>query len=635
MFGKLTLPQVHQKVLLVYGQIGDAYRYSSDGTLTVYHTQDSFPSTTWPVKESHFKALVHLSPGPNKIRFDYVPSKTTQHTVHSSSININYLPLTNSPPLQLAIVLADDSTGKFDAGPEKDIPEGSHLDLAIRKFRMAAYLWQAFTGEQMYRNNFGRRCFRFEEEWQTGTLSSRDTELEIMRNEARVHIIRVKGQIGTMRRHREDFLNDVLSRAIADYFNPQPGQTQHVSALYLDTQWNNERMEIMGNIATGRSEGNVKMAIFNSAALHSYPSCIEEVVPAFTDSFRLDKTCVSSDCGTSWEAASAYIGAHLRETGRLLGCCPRDSGIMSPDYLHFNRTFTTWEPYSVRTSTPGRRCLKEDECGWHRLDVLRFRFHPLFRLPSDAQVPDDSVEVWPVDKDKILVTSGSGVAFVEIFVDGNTSCAGLIEYVNADAGNCAIPRQVTLTAEGVRHQLPPDLKKAKMIKLVIYSGKLRYHVVEDMSQLKTKRCIVKISKNQAAYRGRLVGSVQADGTAPEDLILECATIQTKLLMSIKVYLDGSVADCVTGIEFCYEDSMSQLFGKKSEQPTVQEFTLGKYLLASIGNQTHADSSATDTRRGEILMGFFLKFDKFLQGVQILTSLGRKSRVFGKAKGGIR
>ena len=583
MFGKLTLPQVHQKVLLVYGQIGDAYRHSSDGTLTVCHTQDSFPTTSWPVRESHFKALVHLSPGPNKIRLDYVPSKTTHHTVHSSSININYLPLTNSPPLQLAIVLANDSTGEFDAGPEKDIPEGSHLDLAIRKFRMAAYLWQAFTGEQMYRNNFGRRCFRFEEEWQTGTLSSRDTESENLRNEAKVHVIRVKEPVKIMRQYREDYLNGVLSRAIADYFKPQPGQTQYVSALYLDTQWDNQRKDIMGNIATGRSEGNVKMAIFNSSALHSYPSCMEEVVPAFTDSFRLDKTRVSSDCGTSWEAASAYIGAHLRETGRLLGCCSRDSGLMGPDYVNFNRTFTTWEPYSVRTSTPGRRCLMEDECGWDRLDVLRFRFHPLFRLPSDAQVPDDSIEVWPVEKDKILVTSGSGVAFVEIFVDGNTWCAGSIEYVNADAGNCAIPRQVTLTAEGIRHQLPAERKKTNRIKLVIYSGKLRYHVVEDLGQLKTKRSTVRISKHQTAYRGRPVGSMQPEGTAPEDLILECATIQTKLLMSIKVYLDDSVPDSVTGIEFCYEDSMSQLFGKKSEQPTVHEYALGKCRLCCIGN----------------------------------------------------
>ena len=30
---------------------------------------------------------------------------------------------------------------------------------------MAAYLWQAFTAEQMNRNGFGRRCYRYEEEW--------------------------------------------------------------------------------------------------------------------------------------------------------------------------------------------------------------------------------------------------------------------------------------------------------------------------------------------------------------------------------------------------------------------------------------------------------------------------------------
>lgn len=423
----------------------------------------------------------------------------------------------------------------------------------------------------MYRNNFGRRCFRFEEEWQTGTLSSRDTESGHMRNEAKVHIIRLKDPVEVVRQYRDEYLNRVLSTAVVEHFRPQPGQTQYVSAIFLDSQWNEQRNEIMGNIAAGTSEGDVKMALIGSPGLHSYPSCMEEVVPAFTDSYRLEKAHVASHCGSSWETASSYIGAHLRETGRLLGCSPRDDGIMGVDYPRFNRTFTTWEPYCTRTNTQGRRCLAGDETGWHRLDVLRFRFHPLFRLPSDSQVPDDSVEVWPVDSDKILITSGSGVAYIEIFANESVSCTSSIEYVNADAGNCAIPRQVTLTAEGIQQHLPPDCKKAKKIKLVIYSGRLRYHVVEDISELKTKRALVKISKQQTGYRGSRVGSLQTEGSSPQDLILEYATIQTKLLIGIKVYVDKFVA----GIEFCYEDSDTQLFGKKTEEPAAGEFTLGK------------------------------------------------------------
>ncbi|KAL1957969.1 hypothetical protein VTO42DRAFT_5361 [Malbranchea cinnamomea] len=603
---------VHQKVLLVYGQIGDAYRHSVNGTLTVIHPHDSFPSTVWPVRESYFKALVHLVPGPNKIRLDYTPSKTTHHTVHSSSININYLPLTNVPPLHLAIVLADDSTGQFDTAPGgAPSDESSCLDLAIRKFRMAAYLWQAFTGEQMYRNNFGRRCFRFEEEWQTGTLSAKDTETGQMRNEATVHIIRVPEAVAALRLYAHETLCRVVANAVIKHFDLKPGQNQYVSALFLDSHWDKECNRITGDLVAGSSEGAIKMALFGSAGLHSYPSCMEEVVSAFTDCKRTDPEYVASQYGSNWETAASCIGAHLRETGRLLGCFPRDTGIMGPDYVRFNRSFTTWEPFRSGTKSQGLRlCLSADEADWHRLDVLRFRFHPLFRLPSDAQVPDDSVEVWPVENDKILVTSGSGVAFVEIFVEDEAVCANFIEYVNADAGNSAIPRQVTLTEQGIRHRLPAQSKKAKRIRLVIYSGKLRIRVVDDLSQLKSKRSLVMLSKHQTGYRGGMIEFPLSKNDCPEDLVLE-SCIQTKLLVSVKVYLDNFV----TGIEFGYEDLTSQLFGKKTSHPATGEFVL-------------------DTRRGEVILGFYVRFDRYLEGLEILTSLGRKSGVYGSPSGGV-
>jgi len=64
---------------------------------------------------------------------------------------------------------------------------------------MAAYLWQAFTGEQMNRNGFGRRCYRYEEEWQPGTLTYQDVATGAMRNEAKIHIIRMHKTVKEIR----------------------------------------------------------------------------------------------------------------------------------------------------------------------------------------------------------------------------------------------------------------------------------------------------------------------------------------------------------------------------------------------------------------------------------------------------
>ncbi|KAL1982447.1 hypothetical protein VTN96DRAFT_1294 [Rasamsonia emersonii] len=618
---------VHQKVLLVYGQIGDPNQHPLDGTLTVFHNQDSFPSTTWPVSESHFKALVHLVPGPNRLRFDFSSPKLSSGSAassHTSWISINYLPLANVPPLDLVILLGKDSEGTFDAVPERVRREGNGLDTAIRKYRMAAYLWQAFTGEQMFRNGFGRRCFRFEEEWQTGTLSQRDTLAGQMRNEAKIHIVRSEKTVAELRdlniaqqygpATKKNELFNIAMKAVKDYFRPHADQKRYVAVLLLDSHWDTASQTITGHAALGSSSDNVKMAIFGSHSLQSYPSCLEEVVPAFTDCTRTDARYVGNDCGESgsnWEAANIGIGAHLHEVGHLFGCPHQESGIMLRDYVRLNRTFITRESYSTRTKSPGLKlCLPSDECGWHRLDALRFRFHPCFRLPSDPPAPsDDSVQVWPVDNGKILITASSGVAFIEIYAEGDETCHSFIEFVNAESPNSGVPRQVTVTESELRQQLPAE-KQKKKVRLEIFSGGLGSHTVPDLSSLRSKQSLVKLPKGQTGYKGSMLGFSQLEGSQPEQVILESAFIQTKLLTSIKVY-HGEALD---GLEFCYEDATSQLFGKRGGKPGGDEFVF-------------------DTRRGENLLGFYVRAGAWIDGIEILTSLGRKSGVYGNAKGG--
>src|SRR5205814_365071 len=99
------------------------------------------------------------------LKLEFIPAKGAGGIPagpHISVININQLPHTAKPPLHLAILVAKDSPLTFDAVPDRVQREGNGLDVAVRKFKMAAYLWQAFTGEQMNRNGFGRRCFRFD-----------------------------------------------------------------------------------------------------------------------------------------------------------------------------------------------------------------------------------------------------------------------------------------------------------------------------------------------------------------------------------------------------------------------------------------------------------------------------------------
>ncbi|KAL3475044.1 putative peptidase family-domain-containing protein [Aspergillus californicus] len=618
---------VHQKVLVIYGQVGDPRQHPLDGSITINHHQDSFPSVSWPVSSSHFKALVHLVPGPNRVRLDFVSSKSSSanlhHSTHSSNININYLPLSNSPPLHLVILLGKDSDGTFDAVPERKQREGNDLDTAIRKYRMAAYLWQAFTGEQMFRNNLGRRCFRFEEEWQPGTSSQRDVGSGLMRNEAKIHVVRTEKTVAELRdlqnaqqygpATRKDELFRIAQEAVKNHLGLRSGQKQHVSVLLLDSHWDTESQTITGHAALGSSNGDLKMAIFGSHNLQSYPSSLEEVVDAFSDCTRTNTNYVANDCGeagSSWESANIGIGAHLHEVGHLFGCPHQESGIMLRDYVRLNRSFVTREPFSTRTKTQGvNPCLPQDECAWHRLDALRFRYHPSFRLPNDPPMSsDDSVQVWPVENGKILLTATTGIAFIELYAEGDEVCRHFLEYTNTESTSNGLPKQVTVTESELRQRVfGSDKEKKKQIKMSIFSGALGSFTVDSLSTLKSKNSQVKLPKG-VGYKGCKLGLSQVAESQPEQLLLDCAFQSTKLLTSIRIYHDTKV----NGLEFLYEDAMSQLFGKRAGNP---------------------DDFVLDTRRGEILLGFYVRAGNWIDAIEVLTSLGRKSGIFGNATGG--
>nr|POE48828.1 putative zinc metalloproteinase [Quercus suber] len=619
--------QVHQKVLLVMGQCADIAR-PIDGTVTVTHHQDMFPQQSWPVNDSWFKALVYLNPGPNRLRFDFTSPKLSSHNgqmqVHSSWININFLPLISSPPLQLCILIAKDSAETYDAVPERIQREGNGLDTAIRKFRMAAYLWQAFTAEQMQRYGFGRRCYRYEEEWQPGTLSWTDMEQGTMRNEAKIHIIRLDKTVAEIRdldlaqqyasAKRSGDLFGIATDAVRAYFAPRPGQKQYVSCLFLDTKWDKQVGTVRGHAALGGGDDQIKLAIFGSHSLQSYPAHIEEVVPAFSDCTRTDTNYVANDCnesGSNWEAANIGIGAHLHETGHLLGCPHQESGVMLRDYVRLNRTFTTREPYSTRTKQPGQRLvLPEDECAWHRLDALRFRFHPCFQLPTDQMPPTEtSVQVWCVDNGSILVTAGSGIGWIELFPEGDDLCHHWLEYLDAKLSPIGAPKQIMLTEQKLRDELPQE-KKKKKLRIEIFSCGGAKHEVNDFSQLLSEKSKLKLPDGRPGYRSSKLGHSQMQGTQSMEIVFGICEKRPKLMRHVKVYHGQSL----DGIEFFYEDGHSDLLGKRGGKPGGSDFPL-------------------DIRKSETILGFYVRAGLWIDGIQILTSTGRRSEVFGNATGG--
>ncbi|KMU79660.1 metallopeptidase [Coccidioides immitis RMSCC 3703] len=249
------------------------------------------------------------------------------------------------------------------------------------------------------------------------------------------------------------------------------------------------------------------------------------------------------------------------------------------------------------------------------LDALRFRLHPCFRHPSDPPAcPNRSLHVWPVDAGKIVLTSMAGIAFIEIFADGDEICTAYFDYMNGDLGNSnGMPKQITITEDGIRARLPDNRRKATRLKLVIFSSSLHSHIVEDLSRLKSKDSLVKLSNNQVGYRSNMLGTHSFPGSVSEDLILDFAVIQTKLLTSLKVYHDPF---SISGIEFCYEDATTQFFGNRDPQST----NTSEYVL--------------DTRKGELLTGFYVRATQKVEGIGVITNMGKINGVCGNATAGI-
>ncbi|OIW26824.1 hypothetical protein CONLIGDRAFT_489852 [Coniochaeta ligniaria NRRL 30616] len=620
---------VYQKVLLVYGTIGDAAQHSVSGTLTVSRQDDAYPPVSWPVTDSHFKALVYMLPGPNRIRFDFSSPKLansgSSNPIHASYLTIHMLPANNAPPLQLAILLGKDSPATFDAVPARIEREGNGLDTAIRKFRMAAYLWQAFTAEQMWRNKFGRRAFRFEEEWTTGTTNLRDREVGTMRAEARIHVIRTDKTVAELRdlNRAQQYakatdkgaLYGIAADAVKNYFKPLPAQKLYVSVLLLDAHWDTASKTITGHAALGGNAGDLHLAVFGSHCLQSYPTSFEEVVPAFTDCTPTDTKHVSNDCndaGSSWEAANIGIGAHLHETGHLFGCPHQENGVMLRDYVTLNRTFLTREAYSTRTRSKGGRISQDEECTWHRLDCLRFRSHPCFRLPNDPVLnSDDSVQAWPVDIGAILVTAATGLSFLEIYGEGDDLCHAWIEYAPE---NGSVQRHVSVSEQDLRNRLPEAKRKGKL-KVSIKSNGGGSLDIDDFSQLCSKQSAFRLPSTvpgmgKMAYRGKKLGLSQMEGSQPHEFVFTSVLRSDRVLSRI-VFYHGFALD---GMEFVYDDDSRQLFGKRGGKPGGDVFDL-------------------DIRRGETITGFCLRAGFWIDGIQILTSLGRRSPMYGNPIGG--
>ncbi|KAH3668974.1 hypothetical protein OGAPHI_002729 [Ogataea philodendri] len=614
-----------------------------NGLLAIFN--DKFNVQYYEVYNGHFKAMIHLGPGVNSLVLQHVDGiwmngqpafpKDAPSVYAESKVKINYSPIQDDrlvPKIHLCVLVARDSPHLFDC-PQAKMFEGNGLDVAIKKLRMGGRIMQAFTQDDMYLEHFGSRSFRFIEEHTRTTISYFEEQRGVKRDEIKIHVIPCNRTVAEIRNadyaqqnskaKKAGELFSIAMDSLVKYGGPFSDQSTNsipamAAVMILDAHWDKSQNLILGHAALGGGSDRIKLAIFGSHGLHSWPMNLESLHRAFTDTTPISTNEVANDCnqcGTAWECFTLTLGAFMHEIGHLLGCPHQRNGVMLRDYLTMNRKFLPKEAYCQRTNrSEWGPVPTSQEPGWHRLDKIRFLYHPAFAVPSDFYVdsfkprafqvnqgmklPQDmisEISVVTIDKDTFDLVAPSGLYLVE-FITGEFPDLHY-EFLPVFLQGQGCQGGVRISISSVEAQL----KTKKPINLRILA---RGFIQKDISDI--RKLLAELSTPVMVQGGSLAltKSEPYGGSNGRDVMV---SFPDKNIKGFQV-THGLALD---GIRVCFEDNSYVDFGNFKHHHT--DFWLQK---------------------DEVVTGFNVRCGAWVDGIQILTNR-KTSPMLGGGGGGVR
>jgi hypothetical protein len=147
------------------------------------------------------------------------------------------------------------------------------------------------------------------------TLSSVDAKHSTRRSTAQVYILKTSKTTAEIRRtkaigkeeeeeHKDDLYETFLESIRNDEeLGPKVEKNGElwVAGLVLDSHWDSLSKQLTGHAALGGSDDSgINLGMFGSHLVHSWPSCLEEVVPCFMDETPIDESRLANDSKV-WE----------------------------------------------------------------------------------------------------------------------------------------------------------------------------------------------------------------------------------------------------------------------------------------------------------------------------------------------
>lgn len=641
-----------------------------------------YPPLVFEVNNGQFKAILHVSPGePNNYDVNVYDSgyidwqgfaRDLRNVADRGSLTLHYNELPENKPIHFCVILGRDSDGRYDM-PKYKLQRGevANLDTAIQRLKVAGRLMQAFTQDEFHRLGLSNRTFPFVEE---STHSQRvfgyDLDSTVPHNEVKIHVIRSPKTVEELRnpdyaQQNPDAKDNgfLFSHAIdlvynSDMIKPYRERNTPIqcAVMYLDSTWNGRY--ITTHAALGGGTGEVKMAVFGSHGLHSYPLNFLQVGPGFVDDTRLSKDEVANDCdqcSTSWECFNICLGAQMHEIGHLLGSPHQTDGVMLRDYIWWNRLFMTREAYCDRDKSTEQIIGSNGEfaqtCHWNIRDIIRYFHHDSFTIPVDKNDPGfgkihdtymNPTDLGPIPSIFIIepgvvsVRSQSGVFMVELV--GDDLARYHIAYYPKSYGGNGLQHELYFNFDELNHHFHKSWDQASdnfSIRIMSCAGDLYIDNFKNScypSQDSVIRSDFGLGRGVIdGYKGQLLGSPNGD--------MSFIGVDFSRVYKVRIHH----GDALDGITFFMSEGtgslqppvpkrnyLHKLVGGSKEQNFMSNVASGEVTVG----RTSGQSTDFDLQPGERVSKLHFRSGQWIDAVQVETDNGRTSPMCGNVNGGL-
>ncbi|XP_051153727.1 uncharacterized protein LOC127276994 isoform X2 [Leptopilina boulardi] len=274
-------------------------------------------NTEWPIRNGEFRVLVELTRGVNELELEAGVIKTKFTLIHESrTTRLRVTPV---------YVICSSHDGYFQGPREEDRSPES----AATRIGFGSRLLQCLTAEKLKEAGYERKTFQLERDLD-------GPECLVMQSTLHVDKARQMSQ-------RE--LWEVIGRELMT--GPLASKDRKYLVFLSCTRYQGAPNPRTHKDTLARTQGHAALgggglALFGSACLHTWPTCMAQVLPRFLDSRIIDAEHLMDDSnyrGTYGGCLATTLGSVLHELGHTFDLGHTREGIMGRGFDNIDQFF--------------------------------------------------------------------------------------------------------------------------------------------------------------------------------------------------------------------------------------------------------------------------------------------------------